>query len=238
MRTFVLVIAALFSVFGAAQAVEITHDNFDYPDGSLVGNGAWVNHSGTEGDLMVASGQAVVQHGAPSEDANVPFAPSGTDDIFFGIDFTVDDPGAPIPGTDNEYFAHFKDDTTFNFCGRLDIVPAPSGGDFSVGIASDSSTADAVWPNDLTYGVTYRAVVRYSQVNNQAELWIDASAVSDPSLLGADQPDPGDVVQGFALRQSDSNLNETIRIDALVVGTTFDDVVVPVPVELQSFSIE
>jgi len=205
----------------------IVSDDFNYPDGSLVPNGGWVTHSGTAGDLLVSSGLAVVQHGTPSEDANLPFtAISGN--IYYALDFSVDDLGAPYSnvGTDYEYFTHFKEGN--NFSARLDIVPPTGSGDFSVGIASDESTADAVWATDLTYGVTYRAIVRYDQDNNIAELWIDASVSTDTSILGEDRADPGDVIVEFALRQSDSDENETIRVDNVVVGATFEDVVNPV----------
>ena len=217
---------AVIGLAVSANAAGLTFDNFDYPDGSLVPNGGWANHSGTVGDLLVSGGQAVAQHGTPSEDANKSFAPVGGV-IYYGISFSVDDLGHAYAGTDNEYFAHFK--TGFNFSARLDIVEAPDGGSFSVGIASDESTADATWPADLTYGTTYRAVVKYDQDANQAELWIDPLLETNPSVFGEDRPDPGDSVVTFALRQSDSSENETVRIDGLVVGTTFGDVVAPVP---------
>ena len=202
----------------------IASDGFDYSDGSLVPNGGWANHSGTAGDLLVSSGQAVVQHGAPSEDANLAFTPvSGN--IYFAFDFTVIDPGSPISGTDNEYFAHFKDAGS-NYSARVDIVPPSGSGDYSVGIASDESAADAVWATDLTYGTTYRAIVRYNQDTNIAELWIDATSDSDTSILGEDRSDPGDTVSAFALRQSDSDLNEGIQVDNLMIGGTFNDVLV------------
>jgi type IX secretion system substrate protein len=208
---------------------------FAYADGSLVGNGTWVNHSGTPGDLLVSGGMAVVQHGTPSEDANVPFTPV-TGNIYFALDFSVDDLGAPYTsGGDYEYFAHFKDGG-FNFSARLDIVPPTGAGDYSVGIASDQSTADAVWATDLTYGMTYRATVRYNQDMNIAELWIDASVEGDTSILGADQPDPGDSVAGFALRQSDSSENETVRVDNIYLGTTFGAVLSTRDNQIEGFS--
>jgi hypothetical protein len=219
-------VALIFTA--GANATVLTFDNFDYPDGSLVPNGGWVSHSGTAGDLLVSSGKAVVQHGVPSEDANKPFGPvSGA--VYFGIDFSVDDLGGPYTGTDNEYFAHFSDGGTFNFSGRLDVVPPTGAGDFSVGIASTGSTADATWATDLTFGTTYRAIVRYDQDSNQAQLWINAALPTDTSILGADLADPGLAATAFALRQSDSSPNETIRVDGLVVGTTFADVVTAVP---------
>jgi hypothetical protein len=209
-----------------SHATVLAFDNFDYPDGSLVPNGGWTNHSGASGDLLVSSEQVVVQHGTPSEDANLAFATTAGD-VYYGIDFSVDAISAPTWGTDNEYFAHFR--TGFNFTARLDVVGPTGVGDFSVGIASDDSTADAIWATDLTFGTTYRAVVRYDQDGNQAQLWINAALESDTSILGDDQSDPGDTIDSFALRQSDSDNNETVRVDGLVVGMTFDDVVSAVP---------
>ncbi len=194
-------------------------EDFNYVDGSLINNPLWSNFSGTSGDLMVSSEQVLVQHGTPSEDAQIQFAAvSGS--IYYALDFTVVNPGSPISGTDNEYFATFKD-FSFGFSGRLDIVPPSSTGDFSVGIATDGATADSIWTTDLTYGETYRATVKYDQVTNIAQLWIDATSESDTSIIGADLDDPGRTIVSFALRQSDSSLNEGILVDNLRVGTTF-----------------
>ncbi|MBC3845433.1 T9SS type A sorting domain-containing protein [Winogradskyella echinorum] len=199
-------------------------DDFTYADGSLVPNGGWSNHSGNAGDLLIASGQAVVQHGAPSEDANIQFTPvSGV--VYYAFDFSVDDLGAPYSnaGTDYEYFAHFMQGTS-GFSARFDIVPPSGAGDFTVGIASDESTADATWATDLTYDTTYRAIVGYNQDTNIAQLWIDATVQGDTSILGEDRADPGTSVDAFALRQSDSDENETIRVDNLVISQNFSDV--------------
>ncbi len=221
-----LVAGVIFAVATPAQADVIAFDNFDYPDGSLVPNGGWANHSGVLGDLLVSGGQVMVQHGVPSEDANLAFAPvPGM--IFYGINFMVPDLGHPYAGFDNEYFAHFR--TGLDFSARLDVVEGFFGGDFSVGIATGDSTADAILPVDLSFGVTYRAVVGYDQDANLAQLWIDASVITDPFILGEDRPDPGDSVVSFALRQSTSSQNELIRVDGLVIGTTFEDVVHPIP---------
>ena len=186
----------------------------------MVGNGAWANHSGTAGDLLVSSGQALVNTVGSSEDANLPFSPvSGV--IYFGIDITVN-AAAPITGTDFEYFAHFKD-AAFNFAARVDIVAPTGGGDFSVGIASDESTADATWATDLTFGTTYRVVVKFDQALNISQLWVDASAEGDTSIMGEDRADPGDSIVSFGLRQSNSSGDETILVDNLIVSQTFGE---------------
>jgi hypothetical protein len=202
----------------AVQSLPVSED-FAYSDGSLTDNPSWFGFSGVSGDLMISSGQALVQHGTPSEDASLFFTPvSGN--IYYALDFTVVDPGGPIPGTDNEYFAMFKDGG-FGYSARLDIVPPATTGDFSVGIASDESTADAVWATDLSYGVKYRVTVKFDQDTNLAELWIDAVLETDTSILAEDREDPGNSVQAFALRQSDSDLNEGILVDNLRIATTF-----------------
>lgn len=227
MKKYAVVIAGLTLGAFLANSNIIVSDNFDYADGSLISSPNWNNHSGTSGDLLVSGGQAVVQHGTPSEDANIGFA-SVAGNIYYGIDFTVPSIGSPTFGTDNEYFAHFKD-SGFGFAGRLDIVGPSGAGDYSVGIASDESTADAIWATDLTFDVTYRAVVEYNQTSNIATLWINASTITDTSIVGEDRADPGDTIVSFALRQSDSDNNESILVDGLVIGTTFDDVVTAVP---------
>ncbi|UKM65254.1 T9SS type A sorting domain-containing protein [Flavobacteriaceae bacterium GSB9] len=198
----------------------ILTESFDYTDGSLVGNGTWSNHSGTEGDLLISSGEAVVQHGSPSEDANISFtAVSGS--IYYAFDFSVDDLGAPYSGSDNEYFAHFMVGTS-SFTARLDIVPPASNGDFSVGIATLSSTAEAIWATDLSFETTYRATVKYDQDTNQTQLWINASSEEDTSIQGSDQDDPGNAITAFALRQSDSSENETVRVDNIIISQSFE----------------
>ncbi len=194
-------------------------DDFTYADGSLIPNGLWLTNGGTPGDFLVASGQAVVEHGAPSEDVIIPFTPvSGK--IYYGLDFSVVDPGAPITGSDFEYFAHFKD-SGFGFKARLDIVEATSGGDYTVGISTGTSTAEATWTADLSFGTTYRAIVMYDQDANLAQLWIDATAIGDTSILGGDDADPGSSMEAFSLRQSDSSTNETVLVDNLVISQNF-----------------
>ena len=206
-----------FTINNITQTLPVS-ESFSYADGSLDGNG-WLSFGGTDGDLLVSSGQAVLQMGGGSEDISLVFT-SVSGSLYYGLDFSVDDLGAPYTGTDNEYFAHFKTDG-FDYSARLDVVAPTSTGDFSVGISTDQGTADLVWATDLTYGTTYRVIVKYDQDTNQTQLWIDASVEGDTSILGLDQPDPGDSVSQFALRQSGSSESETIRVDNLSIGTTF-----------------
>lgn len=202
-------------VLGSTFGQVVLSEDFSYSDGSLVGNGTWVSTSGTAGDLLVSSGQAVVQHGTPSEDVEIPFT-SITGSVYAAFDFSVDDLGSPYSGGDNEYFAHL------DFRARMDIVPPTAGGDYTVGISSSTSAAQATWATDLTFGQTYRAIIRYDQDTGTAQLWIDATADTDTSISGS--ADGATTVANFELRQSDSSVNETVRVDNLMIGQTFDDV--------------
>ena len=203
------------------QLILPQYDSFAYADGSLIGNSEWQNTGGTDGQLQVTSGQAVVQHG-DSEDVNLPFTPV-TGALYYAFDMTVPALAAPIGdggGTDFEYFAHFKTEG-FGFIAKLDIVAPSGGGDYSVGIGSTSSTADATWASDLSYDTAYRITVKYDQDTNTAQLWVDAALETDTSIMGADESDPGSEVAAFAFRQSSSSDNEGVLVDNLAITTTF-----------------
>ena len=198
------------------------NDSFDYEDGPLISSSYWSNFSGEEGDLLVNTGQVLVQHGDPSEDAGLSF--NAVDGIlYYAFDFSVNDPGEVISGNDSEYFAMFKDDG-FNYRAKIDIVPANNeANDFTVGIASRGNSADSVWPDDLNFETTYRATVKYDQNQNIAQLWINANSEADLSISGNDEDDPGTTITQFGLRQSDSSNNEGILIDNLSISQTFSE---------------
>jgi hypothetical protein len=62
----------------------------------------------------------------------------------------------------------------------------------------------------------------YDQEANIAKLWVNASSETDDSITGDDEDDPGTSITQFALRQSTSSVNETIHIDNLIIGQTFN----------------
>lgn len=238
MKKSLLLAMAVVLIASGANAAVLATDDFSYPDGSLVPNGGWATHSGTAGDLLVADGQAVVTHGVPSEDANLAFVAPETGLIYCAFDFSVDDLGHPYSNSnlDYEYFAHFMD-AGFGFAARMDIV-APSGaGDFSVGLSANVSTADVTWPTDLTYGTVYRIVASYDRDLNIAQLWIDPTAPTDASIV-SNLGGTGVAIQAFALRQSDSTENETIRVDNLVVATECEDSFEGCTVAVESVSFD
>ena len=195
----------------------ILSEDFSYSDGSLVGNGSWESIGGTAGDFLVTSGEAVVQHGDPSEDVKISF--TGVDgDVFVGFDFSVDNLGAAFSGSDREYFAHL------GFKAKIDIVPGVNGGDYTVGIASVANIAEETLATDLTFGQSYRAILKWDQVTGTAQLWIDPATTGDTSISGSAVGVA--TVSSFDLRQSDSSENETVRVDNLMIGQAFGDVLI------------
>lgn len=213
---FLTLLITLISAVSFGQV--ILAENFSYTDGSLVGNSTWENVSGTSGDFLVSSGKAIVKHGTPSEDVKIPFT-SVSGDVYAGFDFSVDDLGAPYKsGSDFEYFTHLA------FKARMDIKTGENGGDYTVGISSSSGSAEATWATDLTFGQTYRAIIKFDQVTGTAQLWINPSASTDTSISGS--ATSAATVVSFDLRQSDSEENETVRVDDLMIGQAFANVLV------------
>jgi len=206
-----------------SQGVELFSDDFTYADGSLTDTAAWSAHSGVGSDsVLVAAGMISLTHGSGSrEDVSASFTARTTGKIYFGFDFSVADPGGAFLSGGNEYFVHFLTGTS-TFYPKVDVVPPSGSGDFSVGIATSSSPADATWAADLNFGQTYRCVVEFDIDIDQAKLWIDPAFEGDTSILGVD----GSVtrtVDTIAFRQNDSATDETVAIDNLVVATTFGE---------------
>lgn len=201
--------AALLAT-GSAFAAPLASDDFSYADGSLVPNGGWATHSGTAGDLLVASGAAVVQHGTPSEDANLGFGDNTTGILKATFDVVVDDNTA-IGGSDFEYFAHFSDGGTSNFKSRLSLTSATTTGDYSFGIASGSSTEEATTVADFNYGDTVSVMLFFNLDTGIGSATIGGETITGTGIFA------GETLSAFALRQSDSSNNETITVDNLVI---------------------
>ena len=221
-----------------ANATILLQDDFSYADGSLVGNtppigGIWANHSGTAGDLQVSNGTVLISDSA-SEDANSLFATFTTGSLFYGFDVSVADPGS-YTGTDFEYFAHFYDSSVndsgngnFDYRSRIDVVDFTATG-FKFGFSAGSSTADATWGSELSYGTIYRVVASFDLDSGEARLWVDPTFAASTSITStADLPAAG--LDGFAFRQASATPDSSLTIDNLSAGTEFVDVVaVPEP---------
>ncbi len=196
----------------SAHAATLLTDDFTYADGSLVPNGGWANHSGTAGDLLVESGAVVVQHGTPSEDANIGFAAQTAGVLTANFDIVVND-DTSIGGTDSEYFAHFFTSGSFNFRSRLDVVPATVATfDYTLGISSGGGAAEAALPTDFNFGETVSVSLSFDLDTGTGSL-----TVGGDTIIGS-VGDTGQSMNAFGLRQSDSSNNESITIDNLEIS--------------------
>lgn len=213
-------IIAIGTLSNVLQADVYFTEGFDYADGSLTTvSSDWTRHSGTEGQIQVVGGQILLTD-SQSEDVNRLIGTTvTTGTVFAGFDFSVSasNPG----GTDFEYFAHFGNGTS-DFTARMDINTADANG-FLVGI-SHTSAAQASWGSTLDYDTVYRAIIGYDRDSGLANLWIDASLETDTSIVTTTSD--ANNVEGFYFRESNSSVNETTVVDDLIVGSTFNDVVV------------
>ena len=213
---------ALMSFAGISHAALLASDDFSYANGNLVPNGGWSNHSGSGSFIQVDNGEASLAHGSGSrEDAGLNFTETTTGTIFASFDLRVTDDSV-ISGSDFEYFAHFMEDGTFNFNSRLDVVAPNASGDFSLGIATRSSTAETVYGTDLLFGVDYAVVLSFDFTTGLTSLTVDGGSTISSTTIQL-----GETIDRFALRQSNSSNDESIFIDNLVIT---DDTVPAIPV--------
>jgi endonuclease/exonuclease/phosphatase family metal-dependent hydrolase len=210
-----------------AGAALLLNDSFSYPDGSLVAvsGGVWAHHSGSAGEVAVASGRVLLSQ-ANTEDVNAPlagqpYASSGTTNVFyasFTVKFTT------LPSSGGTYFAHFKDSGT-TFRARIwALTSGAQSGKFRLGISSASSSAASITNlTDLSLTTNYTVVTRFVNSNSvtTSQLWIDPTAETDPSI-SITESTSGFTVVSYALRE---NTGEgALSLDNLLVGTSFADV--------------
>lgn len=219
MKTIVCAAIVLGFVGATANAQILINDDFNRPDGDLVGTaptpgpgGVWANHSGSGSFIQISSGQAVVSHGGGSrEDANSTFELKGSGVLTAAFDIIVNATNA-ITGGDYEYFAHFFQTGDFNFRSRLDVVEPTGSGDYTLGISSGTSTAEAVFPTDFNFGDTVSLELGFDFDSGIGSLTVGGTTVLGTGVFLSDALD------AFALRQSTSSANETILVDNLVVS--------------------
>lgn len=221
--------AALVFVQCGAMAGVLMSDNFNsYSNGNLVPQGGWAGHSGLGSTPVQVSGGTIstVQGGGSREDVNrAAGSTMGAGDVWFaGFDVTIT--GAdPAVAT---YFAHFRDDGT-GFNSRIFVMAGGGGaGTYTFGIGDIASTPDASFAGSFSYGTTYRVISSYNFDTGFSQLWVNAVAAGDPSIMST-TADPGENISSYAFRQATGNTTQVI--DNLIVATTFGEVV-PAPSSL------
>ncbi|HLP76729.1 MAG TPA: hypothetical protein VK327_07395 [Candidatus Paceibacterota bacterium] len=220
-------IASLIAVTGlahAASAAVLLNEPFDYTDGSLIttSSGLWFTHSGTAGQVDVASG-AINITGLEGEDVSRAISPPNsysTNTLYgsFKVNFSA------LPSGTATYFAHFSQSSTTFRCKIFSTVTGAAAGKFRLGVANGAANVPAVIATDLDLGTDYKLVFRLISGTN-ATLWInptsESSAVSRAD--GTDATTLGSYVStNFSFRQA--NGIGTMVIDNLLIGEQFSDV--------------
>ncbi len=226
MRKAALVALCLFACTSAtSQATLVFNETFTYADGSLVTNsgGNWTTHSGTAGQVDVASGLVNLTQ-AESEDVNRAFTAITTGNIYAGTTFSFS--ALPTGGTGN-YFFHYKDSGTSNFRGRIfATTTGAAAGTLRLGLANVAGAPNVIIPVDLSLSSTHRFVLKIDAATGISTLFLDA-ATETGGLTAADAVTALSI-SSVALRQSTaSSLGMgVLTLDDIIVATTFDETLV------------
>jgi hypothetical protein len=225
-------VAALAAIPGLALATSVMQDAFNYTNGNLVGQGAWVAHSsGGNKPIQVSTSSIIVQQSTGSgEDVNKSFpARSATDVTFASLNLKV--PTAVALGTTTEYFAHFRSsipaESLTVFKARVYVTTPGTATTYSLGLSTTSASASPVvlWPSQLNYGQTYKIVTSYDAASGTSTLWVDPIDQSSPSITSVLAAAAGTPVGSYAFRQaSPSGATFSEQVNDLAIGTTFADV--------------
>ncbi len=209
------------------QSAILLEDFFNYPDGPIVSvsAGKWTTHSGTTGQVDVASGRVVLT-GSETEDvsallAGQPYDSAGaTNQLYtsFIVRFTT------LPAGAGSYLAHFRDPAGSGFRARVwALTNGAAASAFRIGISSTGGSAVNVsLAQDLVLNTDYRVVTRLSLTNSVSALWINPLAESDPSVVTTESATTF-TAASYAFRQH-SGMGACL-LDDLRMGTTFADVV-------------
>ena len=212
----------------------LLNDYFDYADGVLTttSGGFWQNHSGTAGQLQVATGQAAV-NANNSEDVNAPLIgqpyTTSSSSVLYSS-FTANFSALPTDG--GAYIAHFKDTNTGAATGFGARVWASTlnaaTGDFRLGIGNGGAATNTSgqFPLDLVLNSNYTVVTRFVPSTGVATIWINPATEADTSITANDvtnnPPNPINVVS-YALRENTGG--GTLTVDNLKVGLKFLSVI-------------
>ncbi len=208
----------------------LLNEPFNYPDGTQIANFTtdWIQHSGISGQTIVFGGKVLINQ-TNSEDFSREFAPivgPGSGVILYAS-FVVN--FRNLPGSSGNYFAHYKDDGTLNFRGRIfsSAQGAPAG-HFRLGVANAAASVgtNSLHPTFLTTNQTYRVVTRYNVGTAEMTLWVNPASEASPRVTATDVTG-ATTVFSFALRQ-DSGIG-VFTFDDLKLGTEFVDVSVVIP---------
>ncbi len=212
---------------GSLHAQLFFSESFDYADGDLdtVSGGVWTTHNGDPPSVQVVGGQAVISSPGLADHNRLTGIVAGVNDVwYYAVRFSVElGVGDAI---NNDYFAHFKDDSTFGFNARLaPSAPADPANDFSLQIwASSGGDGMVDWDGDFSFGEELVCVVRWNNGTGEATLWVNPVDESSVSVTDDEVADAMRPVESVAFRQDGGdgmNGSSVVSVDALAAGTDF-----------------
>jgi hypothetical protein len=220
-----------FAVVVRPSTSVVLNDYFTYDGSGYIvsqSGGFWQSHSGTANQVQAGSG-AVYITGQNSEDVNAPLIgapyltnnpPVGPGVLYSKMQVTF----TALPTASGTYFAHFKDNTTFGFLGRLWASTFnAANGKLRLGIGNSSATTNstAQFPLDLDTNVAYTVVTRMVLSNAVSTIWINPTKESDTHMTDNTPYTNTYNIYAYALRQSTGEGD--VSISNLVVSTSFND---------------
>ncbi|MEI7732941.1 MAG: immunoglobulin domain-containing protein [Verrucomicrobiota bacterium] len=222
--TNVICFAALCcGVFINVNAATVLVDTFSYSDGSLtnVAGSRWANYSGAGDSPYVTNGVLNISGSlAPDVGTTLSGAPYSSGRLYARFKMKMRD----LPITTGAYFALFKDTGTSLFKGRLwASTSGAAAGKFRLGIAAATGTAVTL-ASDLSTNVDYIVILRITNTTSLATFWVNPTSETDASTTSTDSS--AVTVSQFAFRQATGE--GYILLDDLVVGTVWEDVMLPV----------
>ena len=240
---------ALLATTGNAVAVVLVYDQF-VQDGALSGKvpspgpgPAWNPGAQTGVNAVtVAGGEVVLQQTDPtnSEDiANVFGDQPGTATTYARFDFRLPSAENTTLATDTDilteglFFATLRGSSaSTSQRGRVGFVPpATSGYRMAINADSGNLVAGAVFPLDLAFDTTYRAVFSYDASTVKSKLWINPVDVNSSSVEHAGDPlNPNNlntVMNRIILRQHNTYVGKEF-VDNVVVATSFAEALNPI----------
>jgi hypothetical protein len=218
-------LASTSAMTGSAKAAIVLDESFTYTDGALITTsaGAWVTHSGTAGQVDVASGKVNVTE-SESEDVSrsLTGAPYTTGLLYAAMDVTFTSLPSTAAGT---YFYHFKDATTSGFRGRVyAMTTGAATGTLRFGIADTTTTVAAI-PVDIALNTTHRLVIANDPSTGRSTLYLD-SPTETGGTVATDATTPL-AISTIALRQSAGE--GVLNGDNLRVATSYAEAYSGVP---------
>jgi hypothetical protein len=251
MKIIALMLIGLLAAASTTKANLVVSDDFNsYTNGGIVAQSVWLPNTGTAGTMWVtnypSNPQLEVAGGTSrTEDIYLRFpsiyATNGaTTELFSSFKMI----GTNYPTILGTYIAHFTGTNSFGTpsgfrarvwvsCTNIASGATNVAGTFSVGIVNTTNIltgSQAQW-SALTMGATNVIVTRYVLATGVSTLWVNPTAVSDPSITATDPvpyTDNGNPTNGpldisaYSFRQASGG--GIMRIDDFKVGTSFSDV--------------